>query len=473
VSTGTASSDNSSFTRGAGEAPGGQAPRNSHRRRVALAILIGLVVGGAIVGGRWMAYSRTHVSTDDAQVDSDIYPVSPRVSGHVLRVLVATNQPVRAGQLLVEIDPTDYAVALSQAQAALAQAEGSARAATGTVSYTRQIGAADISQAAARVAAARAGEVASERGSESAAGQVESARAAETAAGAAVDGARRAVAAAEAGLTSARAKADEAKKDGARMESLVAAGAVSVQQRDAAVATSISAQADVEAASAQVESAQAALKQAQERQRQAGVAVTQAIQQAAAAKAQVSQAGAGVRQAEAALKGAETSPVQTKVRESEATSAQGRVAAAKASLQQAELNLRYTRIVAPVDGVVAKKNVKPGQFVQPGQSLIAVVAAGSNHITANLKETQMAKVRPEQRATFTVDAYPGVTFAGRVASISPGTGSVFSLLPPENASGNFTKVVQRIPVRIAIDRRADPGRVLRAGMSVVLTIETR
>jgi membrane fusion protein (multidrug efflux system) len=457
----------------ASDAPGPRGMLRNGRRRATVVILALIVIAGAIFGGRWLVYTRTHVSTDDAQVEADIYPVSPRIMGHVSRVVVATNQAVGAGQLLVEIDPRDYQVALAQAEAALAAAQGSATAAAGTVNVTEQTGAADISQAAAQVAASRAGELMSTRQSESAAGQVEAARADEAAAAAAVDAAQRGVAAAEAAVTGAQARADEAQKNAARAEQLLLAGAVSAQQRDAAVAASVSAQAAVEVTQAQAESARAVLRQAQQHHRQAQVAVGQAIQRAEAARAQVTQAGAAIAQAKAALRSAQSTPIQTGVRRSEARGAQGRVAQARAQLQQARLNLSYTRIVAPVDGVVAKKNVETGQFVQPGQSLMAIVATGSTHITANFKETQMRGIRPGQRVTFTVDAYPGVRFTGRVSSISPGTGAVFSLLPPENASGNFTKVVQRVPVRIAVDRSNRGKPVLRDGMSAVVTIRTR
>lgn len=445
----------------------------SLRRRITISIALLAVAAGAIQGGRWVVFNRTHAITDDAQVESDIYPVSARISGQVLRVLARTNKQVHGGQLLVEIDPTDYQVALQQAEAALAQAESSANAAAGTVNFTEQTGAAGISQASAQVAAAQAAELVSKRQGDSAAAQIQAARSDEVASAAAVEAAKHAIAAAAAALTSARAKADEAQKNAARIQKLLDSGAVSLQQRDEAVAASISAQANVEAAQAQVEAAQAALEQARAHHRQAVVAVGQAIQHAAAARAQVAQATASVRQAQAALKSAQSTPVQAGVRRFEARGALGRVAEAKARLEQAKLNLSYTRIVAPVDGMVANKNVEPGQFVQPGQPLIAIVAAGSNHITANFKETQLGKIKPGQRATFTVDAYPRVTFTGRVESISPGTGAVFSLLPPENASGNFTKVVQRVPVRIAIDAGGNPEHALRDGMSVVVSVDTR
>ena len=384
-------------------AAGAEGAARNDRRGKLIAVAIVVLIAALVFGVRWLAYSRNHVSTDDAQVESTIYSISSRVAGHVLKVPVDTNDSARAGQLLVEIDPTDYQVALQQAQATLAQAESSVSAASGTVELTQRTGSAGISQAAA-----------------------------------AVEGAKRVVAAARANLVSMEARADEARKEAARMELLLANGAVSVQQRDSAVAASISARANVEGARAQVRSAQA-----------------------------------GLEQARAALRAAETSPVQTEVRRSEVGTARGRVAEARAKVEQAKLNLGYTRITSPADGVIAKKNVEPGQFVQPGQPLFALVGDDTSHITANFKETQLKKIKVGDRATFTVDAYPGVRFTGRVESISPGTGAVFSLLPPENASGNFTKVVQRIPVRIAIDEGNNPSHPLRAGMSVVVTVETK
>jgi len=443
------------------------------RRRVSLALLLVVVVGGGLFGLRWIAYTRTHVKTDDAQVDSDIYPVSARVSGHVTRVLVQENDPVRAGQLLAEIDPRDYEVAAEKARAALAEANSSAEAAAGTATVTERTGAAGIAGASAQVAVARAGEVAAKRQGESAANQVDVAKADEAAGQAAIEVAKRAVSAAEARVTSSRALADEAQKNAARMEALLQDGAVSAQQHDAAVAQAVSSQAAVDVAVANLESAKAALQEAEQRHKQTTIAVEQAEQRAAAAYAQAAQARAGTDQAVAAFHSAQTNPEQARVRRSEAKGAQNRVTEAEATLASALLNLSYTKVFAPVDGMVAKKNVEAGQFVQPGQPLVAVVASGSEHVTANFKETDLGRIRPGQRVTCTVDAYPGTVFSGQVESISPGTGAVFSLLPPENASGNFTKVVQRIPVRIAVDGSSDPDLRLRAGMSVVVVVHMR
>jgi membrane fusion protein, multidrug efflux system len=224
-------------------------------------------------------------------------------------------------------------------------------------------------------------------------------------------------------------------------------------------------------AKAKLRSAQAAVAQAEARRNQAAATVAQAGQSASASHAQIATTEATVRQAQAGLASSEVSPAQVGVRRSEAKGATANVAAARARLEQARLNLSYTRIVAPVDGTVAQKNVEVGQYVQPGQSLVAVVPTQGTYVLANYKETQLERVRVGQPARFTVDAYPGTTFTGSVESISPGTGSVFSLLPPENASGNFTKVVQRVPVRIRITSAANPQTPLRAGMSAVATVE--
>jgi membrane fusion protein (multidrug efflux system) len=431
-----------------------------------------VLVVAAVFGLRWLAYTRTHVSSDDAQIESDIYPVSARIAGHVREVYADTNQEVRAGQLLVAVDPKDYQVALAQAEAGVAQAKSAAQAATSTVGVTQETGAAGISGAEAAQGAAQAQQVMSERESESASSQVEAATAEEMAAGQAVEIALRQVASSRAAVTSAQATAEQAQRDASRMEKLRSDGAVSAQQRDAAVAANISAQANVEAAQAVLQSSQAGVAQARQRLRQATVAVAQAGQKAAAARAAVAQASAAVRQAEAAVRSSRSSPAQVRVRRFEAGSAEAQSAAAQARLEQAQLDLSYTRVVAPVEGTVAAKNVEPGQFIQPGQPLMAIVSRSGTHVTANLKETQLTHVSVGQRATLTVDAYPGLTFFGRVESLSPGTGSVFSLLPPENASGNFTKVVQRVPVRIAVDWKTSPQRALRAGMSVIVSIET-
>jgi len=433
------------------------------------AALVVVLVGG-VFGLRWWRYSQTHVSTDDAQVASDIYSISPRIAGHILTVGVDEGTPVRRGQVLAVIDPRDYQVALDQAQAAYEQAVSGAQAAGGTVTVTERTGGAGISQAAAGVSAAQGGVAAAQAAQAAAEAQVTASERAAQAATASREMAEREVGATQAAVTAARAQAQQAEKDAERNRALIAKGAISRQQADQTDAAATTAQANLEAAQARLSSAQSAVAQGQARERQAQAAVAQAQAAVGQAKAGVGQAQAGVGQAQAAEQSAQVSPEKVAVSRSEAKSAGANVAAARAKLEQARLNLAYTKILAPVDGIVAQKNVERGQYVQAGQPLFAVVPAGGAYVTANFKETQLAKMRPDQPATFTVDAYPGVTFRGHVEFLSPGTGSVFSLLPPENATGNFTKVVQRIPVRIVIDR-GSAQYPLRAGMNVIATVD--
>jgi membrane fusion protein (multidrug efflux system) len=315
------------------------------RRIITLAGLGVLLLGLAGLGAKKFIWSRSHVSTDDAQVDGDILPILPKVGGFVASVRVQDNQPVRAGDTLIVIDDRDFRARLQQAEANLAIALANA-------------------------------------GSDRRTGQ------------------------ADAAVQQADARASKAHADLDRLTPLAARGIVSSQQLDAAQAAARSADAALAAA-------------------------------------------------RAALRGADA-----------------HVAAARAQREQAALELSYTRILAPSAGIVSKKDVEVGQLVQPGQPLMSVVPVQDVWITANLKETQVQDVRPGEPVAFSVDAYPGRQFRGHVESLAAATGARFSLLPPDNATGNFTKVVQRLPVRIA-PGEDDPEHPLRPGMSVVVTIRTR
>ena len=304
-------------------------------------ILLALLLFGA---RRWW-FGRSHVSTDNAQVDGHIVPVLPKVGGFVAEIRAVENQPVKAGDTLVVLDDRDFRSRLAQTEADLA-------ALLATVSSRTRVGQAD------------------------------------------------------AAVAQAQANALKAAADLARIEPLALQNVVSQQQLDAARAAAA-------VAAAQLASAQAAL-----------------------------------------------------------VGADARVAAARAARDQAALQLSYTNITAPANGVVSKKSVELGQLVQPGQPLMTVVPLDDIWVTANLKETETADVTPGDSAEVTVDAYKGLHFRGHVESLSPATGAKFSLLPPDNATGNFTKVVQRIPVRIRLDGAMDPTHPLRPGMSVVATIKT-
>jgi membrane fusion protein, multidrug efflux system len=359
---------------------------------IILVVLLAVVAGGLLV---WHYYS-VRESTDDAQVDGHIDPISARVSGTVIKVYYDDNQQVKAGDLLVELDPRDYEVAVQRAKAELATAEANAAAAGVDIPLTTTTSSSQL-----------------------------------TAADAAVTSAEHEIVAAQARVQEAQANYTKAASDLKRFEQLVQKDEISRQQYDAAVAAAAATKATLEAANAAVSNSQAKLAQAR------------------------AQAGA-----------AHTVPEQIKMTKAKAGAALAEVERDRAQLAQAELNLQYTKVHAPVDGIVSKRSVEPGQVVQAGQPLFAIVNLDDLWVTANFKETQLRYMRPGQKAEVSVDAY-GHTYGGHVESIGGATGSRFSILPPENATGNYVKVVQRIPVRIRIEKGEDPGHQLRPGMSVV------
>jgi membrane fusion protein (multidrug efflux system) len=361
--------------------------------------LLAVVVAGILA---WRHFSGRE-STDDAQIDGHVNPVAARVGGTVVAVLVADNQPVEPGTLLVRIDPRDYEVALARAQADLAENEATARAARTTVPLT----------------------------STTAGSQ-------ETAADSDLAGAQARLAAAQAQLREAQARERQTAGDLERFRPLLAKDEISKQQFDAASTAADSARAFREAAEAAVHGAEKAIE---------------------AARARLAQARTG--------------RAQVDIVSSRADSAAAKVEMARSALEQATLNLSYTEVKAPVRGVVSRKTVEVGQVVQPGQPLLALVPLDDVWVTANFKESQLKSIRPGQPVAIAVDAYGGRTYRGRVDSIAAATGSRFSLLPPENASGNYVKVVQRIPVKIVLEPGQDKEHLLRPGLSVTPTVFTR
>ena len=338
------------------EAPG-TGNRLNKKLRGALVLLVILLGAGAFGTQQWVK-GRTHIETDNAFIESHIHAVSTRIPAMVKRVAVVDNQFVHQGDLLVELDATDYQTLVKTASASLDMARN------------------ETSGAYA---------------------QVESARAS---------------------IGLALAKFDQAKLDLTRAESLYAQEIIAKEQVDRLFTAR--------------KIAQMELKEAQEAEHHALAVI-------------------GV---------------------SGTVSNDARVAQKRAELETASHNLSYARIVAPADGYITKKSVERGNYVQPGQSLMSLVTLDDAWVTANYKENQLSDVKKGQQTEFTVDSYPGRTFRGRVESIMAGTGAAFSLLPPENATGNYVKVIQRVPVRIAIDRGSDPDHLLRVGMSVIPTILT-
>jgi membrane fusion protein (multidrug efflux system) len=390
------------------------------------------------------------VTTDDAYVEGPIAPVSAKVAGQVVEVRVRDNQPVRAGDVLARIDPRDYQARLEQAQAAVAIARSRHRAAAEQVRLGQ-------ARSQSQVTQARASALSAESSVHSARGAIESARAAVAAREAAVMSARSEV-------DRARILAERAVSDLGRARELHARELISRQELDHAVTESAAAAALLAATEQRVIQAERDLRvaEAEVRQREAGSEPNQVG---------LRMADARVVDAEARRMEAEAMRQEVRVREAERDLAAAQLRAAEADLALARLDLEHTEIRAPISGIVAKKTVERGQVVETGQPLLAVVPLEDVWVIANFKETQLARVRPGQRVRVRVDSFPGRAFTGIVESISPGTGSRFSLLPPENATGNWVKVVQRVPVKVALDAKefSNP-HILRAGMSAVVTI---
>ena len=393
-----------------------------------LRIIVAAVVVALVAAGLYWLHIRGRESTDDAQVDGHITQIAARVGGTVTKVLVDDNQQVKAGDVLVQLDERDYQVALDRARAALADAQANAAAATTGVPIAQVQTSSGVSTASGGLEQATAGVAAAEKG---------------------IQAAQSNLAAAQAHQREREATAAKAEKDVERLRGLVQKDEVSQQQFDAVVATAQSARAAADAARSDVTSAEAAVTVAQQRAAEARAAETQA---------------------RASLATAKTAPEQLRITRAKADAAQAQVAQAQAALQQAQLNLQYTAIKAPTTGVISRRSVEPGQVIQAGQPLFALVDLADVWITANFKETQLKGVRPGQSATISVDALGGREFKGHVDSIAAATGAKFSLLPPENASGNYVKVVQRVPVKIVLEPGEDSNHLLRPGMSVTPTV---
>jgi membrane fusion protein (multidrug efflux system) len=400
-----------------------------HQPRVRL--IIGAVLLLVIGAGVWVWMTAGRVSTDDAQVDARVTQISSRVGGTVTKVAVNDNQVVETGALLIELDPRDYQVAVDKARAELADAEATAVAAQNTIPITSTTAASQVTTARGGVAQAQSGVSASGK-------EVEAARARLTTA--------------QAHVREFEANATRAARDVERLRGLLAKDEVSQQQFDTASAAADAQKAAVESARSQVAEAEAGIRVAESR---------------------LAQAHAGEQQAHAELQAAQTGPSQIAATRARASAANAHVQQARATLAQAELNLQYATVKAPARGIVSKKGINVGQVVQAGQPLLALVQIDDVWVTANFKETQLKDVRPGQRATIEVDAYGGRTFKGKVDSIAGATGARFSLLPPENATGNFVKVVQRVPVKIVLDPGQDPEHLLRPGMSVTPVVYTK
>ncbi|MGB9068566.1 MAG: HlyD family secretion protein [Candidatus Acidiferrales bacterium] len=379
------------------------------RERPHARIFIILAVIAVLIGGifAWRYFS-SYESTDDAEVDGHLMPVSARISGYVSKVNIDDNQLVHPGDVMVEIDPRDYQVAVDQAAAAAADASATAQSQDIDVPVTSVNTTSQVSSSEADVSSAQAGIAASQQQYD----------------------------AAQAQLLQAQANDVKAQNDLMRYKQLVDKQEVSEQTYDQAVAAAAAGDAGVAAAKAT----------------------------ASAAAQQVTQARSRLEAARAAYRSSQTGPRQVESMEARAKSAGANAQAKEAALEQAQLNLQYTKILAPATGIVTK-NVEVGMNVQPGQQLASVVPLDDVWITADFKETQLRYMKPGQKVEIKADTN-GRSYKGHVDSIAGSSGARTSLLPPENATGNYVKVVQRVPVKIVLEPGENSDHSLRLGMSV-------
>jgi len=381
------------------------APR-SRRRFIIIGVVAVLVVGALLF---WW-HSTYYEDTDDASVDGHLVQISARVSGHVKYLYVNQNQYIDAGVRMLEIDPADYDTAVQQAQANLEAALANYEATRVNVPVININTGSNLRNASADLQSANSGVAQAEK-------QLD---------------------AAKARVAAAQANATKSKLDLERYTPLVQKDIISKQQYDAAVAAAQADEADVDEAQANLIAAQDAVRIAKDR----------------------------VTQAQSSLNYAQTAPQQVAIQKAKADQAAGQVDQARAALAQAKLNRSYCEIYSPVAGIITTKSVEVGQNIGVGQALMTLVDLDDVWITANFKETQLRHMRVGQPATIHVDAY-GRDYDGKVTEIGGATGSMLSLFPPENATGNYVKVVQRIPVRIDLTNPdEDKDHLLRPGMSV-------
>lgn len=386
-----------------------QPEKKSRRRFLIIAVVILLV----LIAGLFYWHSTFSEDTDDAQVDGDLYQISSRITGQVIKVYVEDNQKVEAGAPIADIDPKDYQVALEQAQATLASAQAAFTQADVNVPITSITTHTTISTTGSDVLSAQA----------------------------AIAQAQKQVQAAAARVDQAKANAVKSRLDVERYTPLVQKDVISKQQYDAAVAADAGNTAAVLDAEATLLGQQAAVSQADERLAQAR---------------------------STSMQSQKNGPQLIRVQQALASSQLARVKEAQAQVDQALLNLTYAHITAPATGVISKKNVVVGMNLSVGQNLLTIVPLTNLWVTANFKETQLEQMKPKQKVTIKVDALGGRKFSGTVTQIGGATGSRLSLFPPENATGNYVKVVQRIPVRIDFTnlQQENGDYALRPGFSV-------
>jgi membrane fusion protein, multidrug efflux system len=450
------------------------------RSRVPIYVASAIVGLSLIVGGAWWLYARQFEKTDDAYIQGNISLISPKIGAHVQKIYVQENQFVKKGDLLIELDSREAEAKLEKARAMLQMASARKTKAAANYELSRKTTRADLTQASSSLASAqgtveqtRIAAEAKLNSVEQAKNQAKTAEANLLQVESQVLAAEAAVEQARAQIPAAQAKLDNAQAELQRSEKLYASGDLSKQdlERDnrnlsEARANLVSVQKQADIAAAQLNSLRRLIEVERSRVGEAKNNIVAAENNYRQSLSQIDIAASQADESKGKLLGADVLPEQMAINDSEIQTAESEIAQAQAAVGQAELELSHTKIYAPQDGFVSKKTVVEGQLVQPDQVLMSISLPGI-WVVANFKETQIERMKVGQPVEIYVDAYPNMTFRGRVESFQAGTGSRFSVLPPENATGNFVKVVQRIPVKIVFEEMPDENILLAPGMSVV------
>lgn len=457
------------------------------RSRVPVYVVAGIILLTTVIGGAWWIYARQFVTTDDAYVEGFVSVVSPKISAHVARIHVKENQPVKKGDLLVEFDAQEQQAKLEQARAHLQTAQAARQKAEANVAFTRKTSQAGLKQAGFNLDAARSNIEQTRLASDSKQSAVDKARTQANTAEANFKQTEAQIPAAEAALAQAKAlvpvaqnKLEVARIEHERDRQLFDAGDVSKQKLEQSNRELNVAQGELTLAEKQVDINASKLEALRHlvdversRMEEARVGINAAENDFRQSQAQINQVSSQADESAGRLLEAQALPEKIAVDKTDISAAEAEVAQAQAAVNQAELELGYTKIYAPQDGFVVHRAIQEGQLVQPDQTLMAITQS-EIWIVANFKETQIERLKIGQPVDVYIDAYPSQTFRGRVDSFQAGTGSRFSVLPSENASGNYVKVVQRIPVKIVFDETPDAEKYLLVpGMSVVPKVHVK
>ncbi len=431
------------------------------RSKLPMIIVGAVLLVAGVCGLIYWLYARQFESTDDAFIDGDIIQISPKVASYVTKVYVKSNQQVHKGDLLLELNTQDLQARLEQAKAQLRAAEAQKNQSQAQVDLTRKTTQASQTQARSNVETAKSNVQQTARAADAKQSQI-------TQAQTAVKTAQANLAQARTQIPQAEANLNLAQKEYNRRLNLYDNGDISKQLLDQGLTALQTAQAQLDAARKQTEAAASRVGEAQ-----ANVAVAQQNYQQSVAQIDLTQSQ--VNESAGRLQDAQAAPERIAVSETQVGTSAANIETARAAVSQAELDLTYTKIFAPEDGFIARKNIEVGQYVQPGAALMAISRSNEIWVTANFKETQLELMRVGQAVEIKVDAYPNEKFEGKIESFQAGTGARFSVLPTENATGNYVKVVQRVPVKIVFDRQPDDDKahLLAPGMSVEPSVKVR